>query len=254
MSDVTEITQQGMDNNSGAATITAPQMSTTQLAVQASDARKVGLQLQTDLLAKVVNQQWDSPDNQPLAMAFLLTHMPLAKGATMSLPEALAFYLTAIAEGANPFTGELYRTGAWRFATNVQAKINKLRKMGIDVGVPKFTKKEREWPKIDGKPKKLIRYVNNQAVSFDMEKEPGVVCEITIGKSPVEQEVWLIGEYMPNNQNWYDRMDHMLQVRALGRCVTFGGGEGVSDQVGVDAPEDVKQVEEVETPKIKVSK
>jgi hypothetical protein len=229
--------------------------SETRLAVQASDARKTNAQQEIELLTEkisaITGKDWLLVENVP-SIAYVLTKMPLAKGATLSYVEAIAMAFTAITEGANPFTGELYRTGPFRFATNVQAKINKLRKQGIQVGVPQFEPRIRDWP--EGK--KLTRYdvVTRREVAFSMPNEPGMTCKLPIGRDSVSQTVWLIENYVATNANWFERMDHMLQVRALGRCVTFGGGEGVSEPIGLDAPEDVKQVEETEFPKIKVSK
>jgi hypothetical protein len=238
--------------------IKRPELTSTQLAVQASDARKNALQQEMDLLTEMIGKisnidgnDWLVVENVP-AIAYLLTKMPLAKGATLSYPEAMAMAFTCVSEKANPWTGEVYRTGPFRFGTNVQQKINKLRREGIQVGVPSFDPQFRDWPA----GKKLTRYdyVTKREISFDMPREPGMTCNLPLGKSLVSQTVWLIENFVSSNDNWYSRMDHMLQVRALGRCVTFGGGEGVSDNVGVDTPEDTKEVEVSEIPKIKVSK
>jgi hypothetical protein len=231
-------------------------ISETQLAVQVSEARKNSAQQEIELLTEkiscITGKDWLLVENVP-SIAYVLTKMPLAKGATLSYVEAIAMAFTAITEGANPFTGELYRTGPFRFATSVQGKVNKLRKYGIKVGVPSFTPKNRPWPQ----GRKLTRYdsISRREVAFDMPEEPGMQCDLPLGKDGIAtQTVWLCDNYVATNQNWYDRIEHMLMVRALGRCVTFGCGEGVSDQIGIEAPEDTKEISETESPRISVKK
>jgi hypothetical protein len=175
------------------------------------------------------NQKWmaltsfDWTQNQPALVAMILTEPPY--GYTM--PLALAVTMTCMAEGANPFTNDVYVISG-KISFSVQFKLKKARAMGMALGVPKYSFSERDWP--TGK-------VNPGA----FKKDRGCTCHLPIGTDAQEQTVWLSTAFKPSDP-WRNNPDHMLQVRALDYCLRFTG-IGISEPIDSNDAEDTKIVE-----------
>lgn len=175
------------------------------------------------------NQKWmaltsvDWKQNSPALVAMILTEPPYSH----PMPLALAITMTCMAEGANPFTNDVYVVKG-RISFSVQFKLNKARSMGMKLGVPKYQFVERDWP--EGKP-----------MISGFKKDRGCVCRLPVGDDFQEQTAWISSSYKPTD-TWKDHADHMLQVRSVDYCLRFTG-IGISEPVEADDSEPIKPVQ-----------
>lgn len=128
----------------------------------------------------------------------------------LSAEQAVIWAVTSFKLGLDPFLGDTYLVPASnRVNITLQGKLKKARMDGLNLGAPIF-----------------------QRIPEDPEKPVlGYRCSIPIGQTAQMVEyVAMKKEWeMPGNPNWKNRCEHMLQIRAYEKAVSFAAGIGASE-------------------------
>lgn len=162
--------------------------------------------------------------------AAILTKIPMpAKDGDVFLTQAQAaiWAIVSYEQGLSPFTGETwFNTKTHKVNLTLQGKLTRARQLGMNLGAPKF-----------------IRIPVD-----DKEKLIAIKCVLRTSNGTVEYTARVDEWKMPSNPNWQKREEHMCQVRAYEKAVSFAAGVGASEQ-----PDDRDLGEKPEIPKIETT-
>lgn len=162
----------------------------------------------------------------------VLSRIPMPGGRDGSwyyTPEqALILGVCAYKLDLDPFLGEVYMMqNSHRANITLAGKMARARKENWKLGAPRY---ERD-PEDSSKP--VIAYK----------------CILPVGDSEITYTARLAEWMMPGNPNWKTRPEHMLQVRALEKAISFATGIGVSenpDDADISTPQPMAPI--VSTP------
>jgi hypothetical protein len=150
----------------------------------------------------------------PPVMAQILTKVPF-KGKDgvpeyLTLTEAMIFAIRCYELGLSPISGEVWfdkRTCKTNVTT--EGKLKLARKNGFNFGPPKFTRVERQ---MNGR------------------QDHGYTCSMSVNGSERAEYTAYLSEWMvAASPVWKTKPDHMLQLRAMEKCISFASGTGVSE-------------------------
>lgn len=183
--------------------ITAP--SATELVAKQREEKQLAM------LDKLDSFDWKNL--QPTAMAQIITKVPLkAKDGGsefLTLTEAMIFAIRCYELGLSPLSGEVWfdkRTCKTNVTT--EGKLKLARKNGFNFGPPKFER------------------VENKKKTGDW----GYICRMTVnGKETAEYTAYFSEWNVATSPVWKAKPEHMLQLRAMEKCISFASGSGVSD-------------------------
>ena len=147
--------------------------------------------------------------------ASILSRIPLPATAGESLyltPEQAAIWaIVSYEQKLSPFTGDTwFNPRNNRVNLTLQGKLTRARQLGMNLGAPKFIR-------IPEDPKQVVL---------------GYRCELPTKNGTVSYTAMYAEWAMPSNPNWQSRKEHMLQIRAYEKAVSFAAGVGVSEQPG----------------------
>jgi hypothetical protein len=140
----------------------------------------------------------------------------------LSFDQALIFAVRCFELGLSPFSGEVwFNPDTQQTATTVEGRRKLARLQGINLGPPKFTRLERDWP----------QQIPNLA---RWPKDIGYECQMKAAgwDEPASYTAWLSEWYVGKGRGtsqWDKRPENTLQTRAMGQCLTFASGIGISE-------------------------
>jgi hypothetical protein len=185
----------------------------------------------------------DWKDLKPPVIATVLAKIPRrGRGGEMVFlkpVQALIFALRCYELGLSPFGNEVW----FNADTNtVNITLEGKRKLAHDKGYKfgpcQFKRQIRDWPSAKQKPAGIAQDI-------------GYTCQLPVHgwDKPTEYTAWLSEWYMPRSPVWQEKPEHMLQVRAQEKAISFATGVGASEMPGDDdiAGAEVPQVEVVES-------
>lgn len=156
-------------------------------------------------------KQWRLP-----VTAALLARIPQKGGRDgdyfLTREEAAVWAIVSYEMNLSPFTGDTYfMRGSNRVNVTLQGKLKRARQEGFNLGAPKF--------------ERLPADITKPCVGYKC------ILPVSNGKQSgqVEYAAMLTEWMMPSNPNWKTRTEHMLQVRAFEKAVSFASGVGVSE-------------------------
>lgn len=166
---------------------------------------------QLAMLEKMDSFDWKSLS--PPVMAQILTKVPMKSkdggSEYLTLTEAMIFAIRAYELGLSPLSGELWfdkRTCKTNVTT--EGKLKLARKNGFNFGPPKFER------------------VDNKKKAGDW----GYRCQMTVNGGETAEYTAFYGEWaVPTSPVWKAKPEHMLQLRAMEKCISFASGSGVSE-------------------------
>lgn len=180
----------------------------------------------------------DWRDMKPHQMAFLLMQKPfMAQGGGtlfLSFRQALLFATRCYELQVSPFSSEVWFDPS-RASVNLtlEGKRQVARAKGIDLGPPKFEELRREWSDIP----RITENVDSLK-KLGFKYDVGVKCMIRVGK-PEHQEyseyiAWMSEWLVERSPVWKSKPLHMLQTRAVEKCISMALGTGASDMIHDD--------------------
>jgi hypothetical protein len=200
---------------------------------------------------------WNLVENNPYAIAMLLSKLPLAGGSYLTPPQCMVLALEAHKYDADPFAGEIFITPNGKIGFTVEFKM-KYAARQYKIGVPQYKYMERPWP--TGKPVNFTDFNDGKKLKpLPLDKDQGCICSMKVEgfTEAVTGEAWLSEWFMPSNPNWVSRWRGlMLPTRARGLAVEAltglgSSGEHTEIELGQDAqpvtPKVVAPKEEVAT-------
>ena len=165
-------------------------------------------------------------DIKPHFLAPLLCHIPFKRkdGYYKLEPwQALIWAMRCYELELSPLGNETwFNAESNKVNITLEGKREIARKRGYQFGPSTFERLERPWPK--GKPKPNIQF----------EADIGYKCMLPVvgWKTPAEYTAWLSEWYMPYSPVWRDKPEHMLQIRAQEKALSFCTGVGQSELPG----------------------
>jgi hypothetical protein len=157
----------------------------------------------------------------PHQMAVVLTKKPF-RGKNnntefLTAAQALFFAMRCFELGLSPLSSEVwFNKDQWTVNVTTEGKRKLARMTGMDLGPPQYQRIERDFPK------------GKSVTGF--EKDIGYVCTMTAGvKGEGSYTAWLSEWYVGYSLVWREKPEHMLQVRAQEKCITFLTGVGISE-------------------------
>jgi len=210
--------QQGVDAGKSLATITA-------------EAKEVAVSRREAQQAAVIDQveSFDWKHVPPPQLAQVLCRIPFKGGANepdfyLQPWQALIFAMRCFELGLSPFSGEVwYNPKVNKVNVTLEGKMKLARDRGYDFGPPHFTRKTQPWatPQV--------------AANFPGRKEDvGYLCTMKLMKTgeSAEYTAWLSEWYVSRSPVWKEKTEHMLQLRAYEKCISFASGAGTSEMPG----------------------
>lgn len=169
---------------------------------------------QMEKLNAVTNLDWKNIP--PPVLAQVLTQMPF-KGSGQEPDyflqpwQALVFAMRCYELGLSPFSNEVwFNPKNNKVNVTFEGKLKLARKQGLNLGPPRFTR----IPADAEKP--LVAYKCTM-------KSPTGECEYT-----ATLREWMV----PASPVWKSKSEHMLQLRAAEKCLSFASGIGSSELMG----------------------
>ncbi len=157
----------------------------------------------------------------PPVLAQVLTQMPFKGSGTdpdyfLKPWQALVFAMRCYELGLSPFSNEVwFNPKNNKVNVTFEGKLKLARKQGLNLGPPKFERVTRKIP--PGSP---------------MAKEDwGYKCTMTTSNKgdDAEYTAWYSEWVVPSSPVWKTKGDHMLQLRAAEKCLSFASGIGSSE-------------------------
>jgi len=159
----------------------------------------------------------------PPVLAQVLTQMPFKGSGTdpdyfLKPWQALVFAMRCYELGLSPFSNEVwFNPKNNKVNVTFEGKLKLARKQGLNLGPPRFEVLKRPFPK------------GRMIAGFDQDQ--GQKCSMTTSNQgdPAEYTAWLSEWYVPASPVWKAKPDHMLQLRAAEKCLSFASGIGSSE-------------------------
>lgn len=175
--------------------------------------------------------KWNLVDNNPYAIAMLLSKLPLAGGNYYTAPQCMVLALEAHRYDADPFVGEIFITPNGKISFTVEFKMKYASRL-YKIGVPRYEFKQRPWPKSG--PVKYVDYKDGKKEKvMELEQDQGCICSLPVEgfSDAVQGEAWMSEWFMGTNPNWINRWRGlMLPTRARGLAVEALTGLGTSSE------------------------
>jgi hypothetical protein len=169
---------------------------------------------QLERLSSISSLDWKNIP--PPILAQLLTNMPF-KGQSgepdfyLEPWQAMVFAIRCFELELSPFSNEVwFNPKNNKVNQTFEGKLKRARMMGMNLSPPTF----RRIP--EDATKALVAYE----------------CTIKTPQGPCTYTATLKEWRMPNSPVWRDRTDHMLQLRAAEKCLSFATGSGASELMG----------------------
>ena len=179
--------------------------------------------------AAVVEQvtDFDWKHVPPPQLAQVLCRIPFKAGAGepdfyLQPWQALIFAMRCFELGLSPFSGEVwYNPKVNKVNVTLEGKMQLARNRGYNFGPPHFERKTQPWPK------------TAQAIPGRTE-DIGYICSIKLLSSgeTAQYTAWLSEWYVSKSPVWQAKTEHMLQLRAYEKCISFASGAGSSEMPG----------------------
>lgn len=155
----------------------------------------------------------------PPVLAQVLTQMPFKGSGTepdyfLKPWQALVFAMRCYELGLSPFSNEVwFNPKNNKVNVTFEGKLKLARKQGLNLGPPRF---ERVTRKYQGK------------------DDWGYTCKMSTSNKgdPAEYTAWYAEWYVAASPVWKAKPDHMLQLRAAEKCLSFASGIGSSELMG----------------------
>ncbi len=183
------------------------------LTIQSSAQEKLQAK-QLDQLSSMQSFDWKAVP--PPMLAQMLVQMPFKGGAGepdyfLAPWQAMVFAMRCFELGLSPFSNEVWFNPK-NNKTNVtfEGKLKLARKQGLNLSPPRLTRNPIDMSK------PLVSYT----------------CVITSPSGPCEYTATLKDWYQAKSPVWKDKPEHMLQLRAAEKCLSFASGIGSSELMG----------------------
>lgn len=197
-------------------------------AIEIKQQRSEALQSrQLEALGKVESLDWTKVP--PPLLAQVLVNMPFKGGSGdpdyyLQPWQALVFAMRCFELGLSPFSNEVwFNPKNNKVNVTFEGKLKLARKQGLELGPPHFERVEKKTA--DGKP-----------VFAPGSKFPdwGYRCTMTTTRNGdlAEYTAWYSEWNVPKSPVWQSKPDHMLQLRAAEKCLSFASGIGSSELMG----------------------
>lgn len=189
---------------------------------------------QLEKLSAVASFDWKAVP--PPVLAQVLINMPF-KGASgdpdyfLQPWQAMVFAMRCYELGLSPFSNEVwFNPKNNKVNVTFEGKLKLARDKGMNLGPPHFTRVERQY---QGKP------------------DFGYHCTMTSPSGTAEYTAWLSEWRVATSPVWREKPDHMLQLRAAEKCLSFASGIGSSElpddrDIEQSADKPIPQVEATE--------
>ena len=186
------------------------------LELQASTQQKLQTK-QLESLSQIANFDWKAVP--PPMLAQMLVQIPFRGSGGdpdyfLAPWQAMIFAMRCFELGLSPFSDEVWFNPK-NNKTNVtlSGKLKLARLQGLNLGPPHF---ERVTRKFNGK------------------DDYGYRCSMSTGRDGdrAEYTAWHSEWFVARSPVWKEKPDHMLQVRATEKCLSFASGIGVSELPG----------------------
>lgn len=162
----------------------------------------------------------------PPQLASLLTRIPFKAGGSdpdyyLQPWQAMIFAMRCFELGLSPFSGEVwFNPKVNKVNVTLEGKMKLARKAGMNFGPPHYERVERKG-----------RFVPNTKI-----EDYGYRCTMSVAigskREQAEYTAWLSEWMVPTSPVWKSKPDHMLQLRALEKCISFASGTGASEMMG----------------------
>src|SRR5580765_4224334 len=169
---------------------------------------------QLDALNSIASFDWKAVP--PPMLAQMLVNIPFKGGQNepdyfLAPWQAMIFAMRCFELGLSPFSNEVwFNPKNNKVNVTFEGKLKLARKMGLNLSPPKLVRDP-----ID-KTKPLISYT----------------CTITSPTGPCEYTAVLKDWIQPKSPVWKEKPEHMLQLRAAEKCLSFASGIGSSELMG----------------------
>lgn len=175
---------------------------------------------QLEAIAGISSLDWTNIP--PPILAQLLVQMPFKGGSNepdfyLAPWQALVFAMRCYELGLSPFSNEVwFNPKNNKVNITFEGKLKLARKQGLDLGPPKFERLTRKMP--GNKPG----------------EDYGYKCTMTTSRNgdPAEYTAWHSEWAVASSPVWKAKPDHMLQLRAAEKCLSFASGIGSSELMG----------------------
>lgn len=174
-------------------------------------------QRQLDTLSQISNFDWKAVP--PPLLAQMLVQIPFRGGAGepdyfLAPWQAMIFAMRCFELGLSPFSNEVwFNPKNNKVNVTFEGKLKLARTQGMNLGPPRF----------------------EQVTRKHMGKEDyGYKCRMTTGREGDEAEytAWHSEWFVAKSPVWKEKPDHMLQLRAAEKCLSFASGIGSSELMG----------------------
>lgn len=201
-----------------------------QLALVRSKAAELAEQKSNDVLSAISTYDWKAV--KPPELAAILSKVPFK--AKVGEPDyylkpwqAMVFAMRCYELGLSPFSNEVwFNPQNNKVNVSFEGKQKLARDRGYNFGPPQFIREMRDKNLPAGMPD----------LAGDPKKEVGVKCRMSVsgpaGKEFAEYTAWLSEWYVPSSPVWKSKPEHMLQLRAAEKCLSFASGTGSSEMPG----------------------
>ena len=221
-----------VDNNAKMYVGTGPgDTATSKAEIVKSQQRTSAADQQLAKMAAIDKLDWKALP--PPLLAQILSQIPYKGGQGepdyyLTPIQALIFAMRAFELGLSPFSNEIWFNPKNNKANvSFEGKLKLARDKGMNFGPPHFARVEREASAA------LLKGLPQIGPAG---KEPGIKCTITVQMGSTtekaEYTAWLSEWYMARSPVWKEKPEHMLQLRAAEKCISFASGVGSSEMPG----------------------
>lgn len=201
------------------------------LAVITAEAKDVAVSRREAQQAAVIDavSSFDWKHVPPPQLAQVLCRIPFKGGANepdfyLQPWQALIFAMRCFELGLSPFSGEVwYNPKVNKVNVTLEGKMKLARDRGYNFGPPHFERKVQPWPK--SKTANLPPGVT---------EDIGYKCTMKLMglNEDAEYTAWMSEWYVSRSPVWKEKTEHMLQLRAYEKCISFASGAGTSEMPG----------------------
>lgn len=215
--------KRALDNNGpdlGMVIAEKAQSATEQLKAQREAERQEKLVKQQEFVEQFNMYDWKTLP--PPIMSQILTRIPRRGKQNepdwyLSPEQALVFALRCFELGLSPLSDDVFfQKETWKVGVATSGKRRLARVEGLNLSPPQFKRLTRPWPgnkKLHGLP-----------------EDVGFECRMVVNgdsEHPATYTAW-ISEWSTGGGVWVAKPEHMCQVRAYEKCLTFASGSGIS--------------------------
>jgi hypothetical protein len=204
----------GTADNAAGYTPPVQQKASDQVAIMRSNEATERKKEQLERLSSISSLDWKSIP--PPMLAQLLVNMPF-KGQSgepdfyLEPWQAMVFAIRCYELELSPFSNEVwFNPKNNKVNQTFEGKLKRARMQGMNLSPPTF--------------KRIPEDATKPLVAYE--------CTIKTPQGPCSYTATLKEWKMPSSPVWRDRPDHMLQLRAAEKCLSFATGSGASELMG----------------------